>query len=146
MDIDSNVIIQNLTPKAKKRHKRLWGVDFEGKKGKIVEVLINSRGEKQGYRIRFPEIKIAINNDGGRGLRKNFEYPFYNSEVALLGEEEELVFPIPGDNGERKRRTRKGRKESIKAVKRLRREGHKVSELAKRFEVSRQTISQWLNG
>jgi len=143
METNSNVIIQNLTPKTKKRQ-RLWGVDFEGKKGKIVKVLINSRGEKQGYRTRFPEIKIAINEDGGMGLRKNFEYPFYNSEVALLENEEELMFPIPGDNGERKRRTRKGRKESIKVVKRLRREGHKVSELAKRFEVSRQTVHQWL--
>jgi len=145
MDINSNVIIQNLTPKTRKRQ-ALWGVDFEGKKGKIVEVLINSRGEKQGYRIRFPVVKIVVNENGGMGPRKNFEYPFYNSEVSFLGEEEELVFPIPGDNGERGRRTRKGRKESIKAVKRLRREGHKVSELAKRFEVSRQTISQWLNG
>ncbi|MCK4419186.1 helix-turn-helix domain-containing protein [Candidatus Aerophobetes bacterium] len=146
MEINSNVIIQNLTPKAKKRHKRLWGVDFEGKKGKIVKVLINSRGEKQGYRVRFPEIKIAVNENGGISSRENFEYPFYNSEVALLENEEELVFPIPGDNGERKRRTRRGRKESIKVVKRLRQEGHKVNELAKRFEVSRQTISQWLNG
>lgn len=143
MDINSNVIIENLTPKTKKRQ-ALWGVNFEGKKGKIVEVLINSRGEKQGYRIRFPEIKIAINEDGGMGTRENFEYPFYNSEVSLLENEEELIFPIPGDNGEKRRRTRKGRKESIKVVKRLRREGHKVSELAKRFEVSRQTISQWL--
>jgi len=145
MEINSNVVIQNLTPKTRKRQV-LWGVDFEGKKGKIVEVLINSRGEKQGYKIRFPVIKIAVNEDGGMWPRENFEYPFYNSEVALLGKEEELAFPVPGDNGERKRRTRKGRKESIKAVKRLRREGHKVSELAKRFEVSRQTISQWLNG
>jgi len=143
METNSNVIIQNLTPKTKKRQ-RLWGADFEGKKGKIVKVLINSRGEKQGYRIRFPVVKIAINEDGGRGLRKNFEYPFYNSEVSLLGEEEELMFPIPGDNGERKRRTRKGRKESIKAVKRLRQEGLKVTELAKKFEVSRQTVHQWL--
>jgi len=143
MEINSNVVIQNLTPKTKKRQ-ALWGVDFEGKKGKIVKVLLNSRGEKQGYRIRFPVVKIAINEDGGMGTRENFEYPFYNSEVSLLENEEELIFPIPGDNGERRRRTRKGRKESIKVVKRLRREGHKVSELAKRFEVSRQTISQWL--
>ena len=143
-EINSNVIIQNLTPKAKKRHKRLWGVDFEGKKGKIVEVLINSRGEKQGYKIRLPEIKIATNEDGGMGQRENFEYPFYNSEVSLLGNEEELVFPIPGDNGERKRRTQEGLKAAIRAIKRLRQEGAKINDLADKFEVSRQTIHQWL--
>jgi len=144
MDIDSNVIIQNLTPKAKKRHKRLWGVDFEGKKGKIVKVLVNSRGEKQGYRVRFPAIKIVVGEDGEKRPRENFEYPFYNSEVALLGKEEELIFPTPGDNGERKRRTLKGLKTDIRAVKRLKQGGLKINELAKRFEVSRQTIHQWL--
>ncbi len=76
MEINQNVIIQNLTPKAKKRHKRLWGVDFEGKKGKIVELLINSRGEKQGYRIRFPVVKIAINEDGGSHQEKILSIPF----------------------------------------------------------------------
>jgi len=143
MEINSNVIIQNLTPKTRKRQ-ALWGVDFEGKKGKIVEVLVNSRGEKQGYRIRFPVIKITVNEDGGISLRENFEYPFYNSEVSFLGEEEELVFPIPGDNGERERRTKEGVKAAIRAVKRLRKEGLKINELAKRFNVSRQTIHQWL--
>ena len=141
LEITSNVIIQNLTPKTKKRQ-ALWGIDFEGKKGKIVKVLINSGGEKQGYRIRFPVIKIAINEDGGMSPRENFEYPFYNSEVALLENEEELVFP--GDNGERKRRTKEGIKTDIGAVKRLRKKGLKVTELAKKFEVSRQTIHQWL--
>ena len=143
MEINSNVVIQNLTPKTRKRQV-LWGVDFEGKKGKIVEVLINSRGEKQGYKIRFPVIKIAVNEDGGMWPRENFEYPFYNSEVALLGKEEELVFPIPGDNGERKRRTQEGVKAAIRAVKRLRKKGLKIKELADRFNVSRQTVHQWL--
>ena len=126
MEINSNVIIQNITPKTRKRQ-ALWGVDFEGKKGKIVEVLINSKGEKQGYRIKFPVIKIAVNEDGGISPRENFEYPFYNSEVSFLGEEEELVFP--GDNGERKRRTLKGLKTDIRAVKRLKQEGLKINEL-----------------
>lgn len=144
MEISSNVIIQNLTPKAKKHQKRLWGVDFEGKKGKVVEVLINSRGEEQGYRIRFPVVKIAVSDNEGLWPRENFEYPFYNSEVSLLGKEEELVFPTPGGNGERKGRTRKGKETDIKTVKRLRQKGHKVNELAKRFEVSRRTICRWL--
>ena len=61
MKINSNVIIQNLTPGTRKRQ-ALWGVDFEGKKGKIVEVLINNRGEEQGYRIRFPMIQIVAPN------------------------------------------------------------------------------------
>lgn len=145
MEINSNVIIQNLTSKAKKRRRRLWGVDFEGKKGKIVKVLINSRGEKQGYRIRFPEIKIATNDDGRMSLRENFECPFYNNEVSLLkNEEDELAFPIPGDNGERKRRTKEGLKAAIRAIKRLRQGGAKINDLAEKFEVSRQTIHQWL--
>lgn len=144
MDVNSNVIIQNLTPEARKRQRRLWGVDFEGEKGKIVGVLINSRGKKQGYRIKFPVVKIAVSGNGELWPRENFEYPFYNSEVSLLEEEEEIIFPSPGGNGERKGRTRKGRKEAIKTVKRLRQEGHEINELAKRFQVSRQTISQWL--
>lgn len=89
-------------------------------------------------------IKIAVNENGGMSPRENFEYPFYNSEVALLENEEELSFPDPGDNGQRKRRTRKGRKTDMATVKRLRREGHKINELVKRFEVSRQTIHLWL--
>lgn len=141
MGINPNVVIQNLTSKAKKHRKRLWGTDFEGKKDKIVKVLINSRGEKQGYRIKFPEVTIVADDDGRYKTIRNFECPFYDSEVSLL--KEELVFPT-SDNGERKGRTRKGRKIAIKTVKRLRQEGHKVNELAKRFEVSRQTISQWL--
>ena len=142
MEINSNVIIQNLTPKTKKRQ-ALWGVNFEGKKGKIVKVLINSRGEEQGYKIRFPMIKIAINEEGGIGERANFEYSFYNDEVALLEEKEELIFPS-SDNGERKRRTQEGIKTDIGAVKRLRKKGLKIRELADRFNVSRQTIHQWL--
>jgi len=142
MDINSNVIIQNLTPKTRKRQ-ALWGVDFEGKKGKIVEVLVNNRGEEQGYRIRFPMIKIAANEDGGMGERKNFEYPFYNSEVALLEEKEELIFPS-SDNEEEKRRTQRQVTRDVAVVKRLRQEGLKITELAKRFSVSRQTIHQWL--
>lgn len=140
MKIGSNVIVRNLTSKAKKRRKRLWGTDFEGKKGKIVDVLINSKEEKQGYRIRFPKITIVADNDSGYKEIQNFELPFYNSEVAEI--KEEILFP--NGNRERKRRTRKGRETDIKTVKRLQREGHKVNELAKRFEVSRRTISRWL--
>jgi len=143
MEINSNVIIQNLTPKTRKRQ-ALWEVDFEGKKGKIVEVLINSKGEKQGYRIRFPMIKIAINEEGGIGERKNFEYPFYNSEVSFLGEEEELIFPDSDESEQEKRRTQRQVNRDAGAVKRLRQEGLKIGELAKRFNVSRQTIHQWL--
>lgn len=141
MEANSNVVIQNLTSKAKKRRKRLWGTDFEGKKGKIVEVLINSRGEKQGYRIKFPEVTIVADNDKGYKKVQNFEYPFYNSEVSAI--QEEALFP--DDRKERKRRTQRGRETDMKTVKRLQREGHKISELAKRFEVSRQTIHQWLS-
>jgi len=142
MEINSNVIIQNLAPKTRKRQ-ALWGLDFEGKKGKIVEVLINSKGEKQGYRVRFPMIKIVANEDGGMGERKNFEYPFYNSEVALLEEKEELIFPS-SDNEEEKRRTQRQVTRDAGVVKRLRQEGLKIGELADRFNVSRRTIHQWL--
>jgi len=143
MGINSNVIIQNLTPKTRKRQ-AIWGVDFEGKKGKIVEVLINSKGEKQGYKIRFPMIKIAVNEDGGMGERENFEYPFYNSEVSFLGEKEGLIFPDSDESEQEKRRTQRQVSRDAGVVKRLRQEGVKIDELAKRFNVSRQTIHQWL--
>ena len=143
MEINSNVIIQNLTPKTRKRQAS-WGVDFEGKKGKIVEVLINSKGEKQGYRIRFPMIKIAANENGGKGERKNFEYPFYNDEVAFLDEKEELIFPDSDEIEQEKRRTQRQVSRDATVVKRLKQEGVKINELAKRFNVSRRTIHQWL--
>ena len=141
MEINSNVIILNLTLNTRKRQ-ALWGIDFEGKKGKIVEVLINSKGEKQGYRVRFPMIKIVANEDGGMGERKNFEYPFYNSEVSPLEGREELIFP--DETEEEKRRTQRQVTRDAGAVKRLRQEGVKINELAKRFNVSRRTIHQWL--
>jgi len=143
MEINSNVIIQNLTPGTRKRQ-ALWGVNFEGKKGKIVEVLINNKGEKQGYKIRFPMIKIVINEDGGMEERENFEYPFYNSEVAFLDEKEELLFPDSDEIEEEKRRTQRQVTRDAGAVKRLKQKGIKIKELAKRFNVSRRTIHQWL--
>jgi len=143
MEINSNVIIQNLTPGTRKRQ-ALWGVDFEGKKGKLVEVLTNNKGEKQGYKIRFPMIKIAINEEGGIGERENFEYPFYNSEVTPLEQSEELIFPDSDESEQEKRRTQRQVNRDAGAVKRLRQEGIKIGELAKRFNVSRQTIHQWL--
>lgn len=143
MEINSNVIIQNLTPGTRKRQ-AIWGVDFEGKKGKIVEVLTNSKGEKQGYRIRFPMIKIAVNEEGEMGERANFEYPFYDDEVAFLDEKEELIFPDSDESEQEKRRTQRQVSRDAGAVKRLRQEGLKIGELAKRFNVSRRTIHQWL--
>ena len=139
--LNSNVIIQDLTLNTRKRQK-LWGVDFEGKKGKIVDVLVNSRGEGQGYKIRFPMIKIVINEDGGMGERANFEYPFYNDEVVFLDEKEELIFP--DETEEEKRRTQRQVTRDATVVKRLKQEGVKITELANRFNVSRQTIHQWL--
>lgn len=141
MEINANVIIQNLTPKTRKRQ-AIWGVDFEGKKGKIVEVLSNSKGEKQGYKIRFPMIKIVANEDGGIGERENFEYPFYNSEVSPLEGREKLIFP--DETEEEKRRTQRQVSRDAGAVRRLRQEGLKINELADRFNVSRRTIHQWL--
>jgi len=143
MEINSNVIIQNLTPGTRKRQ-ALWGIDFEGEKGKIVEVLINSKGEKQGYKIRFPMIKIVANEDGGIGERENFEYPFYNSEVSPLERREELIFPDSDEIKQEKRRTQRQVSRDATVVKRLKQEGVKIGELAKRFNVSRQTIHQWL--
>jgi len=85
----------------------------------------------------------VANEDGGMGERKNFEYPFYNSEVALLEEKEELIFPS-SDNEEEKRRTQRQVTRDAGVVKRLRQEGLKIGELADRFNVSRRTIHQWL--
>jgi len=141
--LNTNVVIQDLTLNTKKRQK-LWGVDFEGKKGKIIQVLINSRGEEQGYKIRFPMIKIVINEEGGMGERANFEYPFYNDEVAFLDEKEELLFPDSDEIEQEKRRTQRQVSRDATVVKRLKQEGIKITELSNRFNVSRQTIHQWL--
>ncbi len=138
MQVNSNVVVKRLTPKTRKRQ-RLWGINFKGKKGKIVKVLINSRGEQQGYRIRFPWVKLP-NAEGRTEKREGFEYPFYNSEVSEI--EEKVSFPT---NGKRKRRTKKQLERDIRVVRRLRRKGMGISELSKRFDVTRQTIYEWVN-
>jgi len=142
--LNSNVIIQNLTAKRKKHLQRFWGVDFEGEKGKIVAELVNNQGEKQGYRIRFPVVKIVINEEGGIGERANFECPFYNSEVTPLEQSEELIFPDSDEIEQEKRRTQRQVSRDATVVKRLKQEGVKITELANRFNVSRRTIHQWL--
>lgn len=134
-----NAIIKGLSRERKKHLNKLWRTDFQGKKGKVVGVLTNSKGEDQGFRIRFPLVKVPINENGLRASRENFEYPFYDSEVALLSEE--LVFPKVRESS---RRTKLGRNASINAVRRLRRKGYRVNELADKFNVSLRTIGRWL--
>ena len=61
---NNNVVIKhNLTPNTRK-FQSYFGVNFAGKKGKIVQPLINNRHEQQGFRVRFPKIKIEIGEDG----------------------------------------------------------------------------------
>lgn len=137
MDND-NVIIQKLGSKSK-RWQSYYGVSLEGKKGKIVQVLRNSKGEEQGYRVKFPEIKIEAGLwNSHKETVKNFEFAFYKDEVTKI--REDLEVPEP-----KIREKRKMPENNKAAVRRLRaREGLKVGELAKRFNVSRRTIYRWL--
>lgn len=138
---DNVVVKNNLTPNTRK-FQSYFGVNFAGKKGKIVQPLINSRHEQQGFRVRFPKIKIEIGEDGsGRQRTKiigNFEFPFYENEIEKI--RDEIIFPTRHP----KRRTRTQLQMDVGAVKRLRKQGLQIKELAKKFDVSRQTIHQWL--
>ena len=137
MDND-NVIIQKLGSKSK-RWQSYYGVSLEGKKGEIIQVLRNSKGEGQGYRVRFAEIKIEAGLwNSHKETVKNFEFAFYKDEVRKIREDLEVL------EG-RIRRTRKLLEGGKAAVRRLRaRDRLKITELAKRFNVSRRTIYRWL--
>ena len=137
MDND-NVIIQKLGSKSK-RWQSYYGVSLEGKKGKIIRILQNSKGEQQGYRVKFPEIKIETGfQNGHRKTVKNFEFAFYKDEVRKI--REDLEVPEPKIRGKRKMP-----KSDKAATRRLSTgEGLKVGELAEKFNVSRRTIYRWL--
>jgi len=133
-----SVIIQKLGSKSK-RCQSYYGVSLEGKKGEIIQVLRNSKGEEQGYRVRFPEMKIEAGLwNSHKKTVKNFEFAFYKDEVRKI--RNDLEVPEPKIRGKRKM------PESDKAAARRlsTREGLKVGELAERFNVSRRTIYRWL--
>jgi len=134
-----SVIIQKLGPKSK-RWQSYYGVSLEGKKGKIVQVLRNSKGEEQGYRVRFPEMKIEAGLwNSHKETVKNFEFAFYKDEVTKIREDLKVPEAKIG-------RTRKMLESSKAAVRRLRaRDRPKITELAEKFNVSRMTIYRWLN-
>ena len=138
MDND-NVIIQTLGSKSKRRQS-YYGVNLEGKKGKIIRALQNSKREEQGYRVRFPEVKIEEGPwNRHKKTVKNFEFAFYKDEVKRIKGDLELPKP-------RKTKTRKMLKSNKAAVRRLRaREGLKIKDLAERFDVNERTIYRWLN-
>ena len=138
MDND-NVVIQKLGPNSK-RWQSYYGVSLEGKKGKIIQVLRNSKGEKQGYRVRFPEVKTEAGLwDSHKKAVKNFEFAFYKDEIKKI--RENLDVPKA-----KMRRTRKMLESNKAAVRRLRaRDRPKIKELAEKFNVSRMTIYRWLN-
>ena len=135
---NDSVIVQELGPESKK-WQSYYGVSLEGKKGRIVQVLRNSKGQAQGYRVRFSKVKI----EGGarnshRKTVKNFEFAFYKDEVKRI--REDLEVPEP------KIREKRKMPESDKAAARRlnTREGLKVGELAEKFNVSRRTIYRCL--
>ena len=138
MDNDT-IIIQKLGHKSKK-WQSYYGVSLKGKKGRIVQVLRDNKGEEQGYRVRFPKIKIvadAWNNH--KKTVKNFEFAFYKDEVKKIMEDIE----VPKT---KTRRTRRMLESNKTAVKRLRaKEGLKIKDLAERFGVDERTIYRWLN-
>ncbi len=142
MEQNSNVVIKNDLGRNTQKFQSYFGVDFRGKRGKIVKILTNNRHEEQGFRVRFPKIKIEIGEDGSGKQRTktigNFEFPFYENEVEKI--QDEVMFPTYRP----KRRIRTQLQMDTGAVKRLRKQGLQINELAKRFDVSRQTIHQWL--
>ena len=86
---NNNVVIRKLGSR-NKRWQWYYGVNLEGKKGRIVQVLRNSKGEEQGYRVRFPEIKIESDLwNSHKKTVKNFEFAFYKDEVGKIREEGE---------------------------------------------------------
>jgi len=134
----NNVIVQKLGSKSRK-WQSYHGVNLEGKKGRIVQVLRNSKGEEQGYRVRFPEMKIQTGFwNSHRKTVKNFEFSFYKDEVKRTTEHLEVVEP-------ERRGTRSMVERDKAAARRLRsREGLEIGELVERFNVSRRTIYRWL--
>ena len=135
---NDNVIIQKLGFKSKKSQS-YYGVSLEGKKGKVIQVLRNSKGEEQGYRVRFPEVKIEAGLwNSHKKTVKSFEFAFYKDEVRKI--RKDLEVPKP-----KMRRTRKMLESGRAAIRRSRdRDRLKITELAKRFNVSRRTIYRWL--
>jgi len=135
---NDSVIVQELGPESKK-WQSYYGVNLEGKKGRIVQVLRDNKGEEQGYRVRFTEVKIETGfQNGHRKKVKNFEFAFYKDEVRKIRDDLEVL------EG-RIRRTRKMPESDKAAARRLSTtEGLKVGELAEKFNVSRRTIYRWL--
>ena len=138
MDNDA-VIIQKLGRKSRK-WQSYYGANLEEKKGRIVQVLRDNKGEEQGYRVRFPKIKMVADVwNNHKKTVKNFEFAFYKDEVKKIMEDIE----VPKT---KTRRTRRMLESNKTAVKRLRaKEGLKIKDLAERFGVDERTIYRWLN-
>ena len=138
---NNNVVIKNDLTANTRKFQSYFGVTFAGKKGKIVGPLINSRHEQQGFRVRFPRVRIKIGTDWKGRPRtkvvKNFEFPFYNEEIERI--QEKIVFPTRRSQ----RRTPTQLQRDIRAVKRLKEQGIATNELAKRFGVHRTTVHRW---
>lgn len=137
MDNDT-VIIQKLGRKSRK-WQSYYGANLEGKKGKIVWVLRNSKGEELGYRVKFSSVEIRVDGDGHKKTIPNFEFSLYNNEVKRIKGN-------PQFSTLRKAKTRRMLESNKTAVRRLRaREGLKMKDLAERFDVDERTIYRWLN-
>lgn len=137
--MDNNtVMIQRLGRKSKK-WQSYYGVNFERKKGEIVQVLRNSKREEQGYRVRFSSVEIRVDGKGQKKTIPNFEFSLYKAEVKRIEGDPQL----PRLRKEKARRMLKSNKT---AVRRLRvREGLKIEDLAERFDVNERTIYHWLS-
>ena len=136
---NDTVVIQRLGRRSLK-WESYYGTSLEGKKGEIVQILRNNKGEEQGYRIRFPKIKIAAGVwNSHKKIVKNFEFAFYKEEIKKITENIEIPKA-------KIRRTRRMLESNKAAVRRLRaREGLKIKDLAERFGVDERTIYRWLN-
>jgi len=134
-EVGDPVKIVKITPK-KRRYLKFYGYNPVGKKGVVTAILGTKQNPCQGVRIKFPWMWIKGKN-GGKKIW-GFESPFYIEEVQKISEVE-----LQEQEGIRYRKG-EALKSAVKKVKRLRKEGRSILEIAKIFGVSERTVFRWL--
>jgi len=115
-------------------YEKYWRDNLHGKKGKIVE-LISDKDRIEGYRVKFPSIKIQ-DTDGEPKIVENFIWPFYAKYIEPSGGVLNFV--------KRRRRNPKQLK-SIKATAwRLKKSDFTLAQISERLEAPIDTIKNWL--
>lgn len=117
---------------------KYYNFDLIGKTGKVIEILGTKVDPHQGVRVKFPFMWIDGTDE--KKLVYGFEWSFYNGEVKKINEKIEF-------KEKKKRHILKGKALKIRkaTVRRLRKEGESIENLAKRFDVNRTTIWRWIS-